>query len=408
MKVTKLFVLVLIAALAALSYTPVAKLAATCTIEDVTEGDISRQVEDTAPLKDWVLYTRIPPRGTPGVGTFVTGPDTPPAGEGSLRLNTAAGSDKVFLVNFDHEGTPLSSINKMSYSTYRFPESTHGDTRQATLPAINLVIDANGPNVAGGFSTLVFEPIYNLAQNQGVVVEGQWQSWDAYAGGNAIWWSSSPIPGAPNRDTFVSWNTILANNPNAVIYQPNASHFARGAFGVNQGSGNGGLFAATDALTIGYNNFCVTYDFEPDTDSDGIGDGSDNCPTVANADQADVDGDEIGDACDADDDNDGVNDTNDNCPTAANPEQVDTDGDGMGNVCDNDDDNDGIDDGVDNCRLTPNPGQVDTDGDGIGDACDPSTKPTTKDQCKNGGYKRFNDPAFKNQGDCIQFVNTGK
>ncbi len=35
--------------------------------------------------------------------------------------------------------------------------------------------------------------------------------------------------------------------------------------------------------------------------------------------------------------------------------------------------------------------------------------PTNKDQCKNGGWQRFNFPrTFKNQGDCIQFVNTGK
>ncbi|HET6597660.1 MAG TPA: hypothetical protein VFG81_18695 [Anaerolineales bacterium] len=35
--------------------------------------------------------------------------------------------------------------------------------------------------------------------------------------------------------------------------------------------------------------------------------------------------------------------------------------------------------------------------------------PTSKEQCKNGGWMTFNFPrAFKNQGDCIQFVNTGK
>jgi hypothetical protein len=35
--------------------------------------------------------------------------------------------------------------------------------------------------------------------------------------------------------------------------------------------------------------------------------------------------------------------------------------------------------------------------------------PTTKEQCKNGGWMTFTSPrAFKNQGDCIQFVNTGK
>lgn len=34
--------------------------------------------------------------------------------------------------------------------------------------------------------------------------------------------------------------------------------------------------------------------------------------------------------------------------------------------------------------------------------------PTSKDQCKNGGWQQFTSPTFKNQGDCIQFVNTGK
>jgi hypothetical protein len=40
------------------------------------------------------------------------------------------------------------------------------------------------------------------------------------------------------------------------------------------------------------------------------------------------------------------------------------------------------------------------------------TVPTSVNQCKNGGWKTFNPPPshgpFKNQGDCIQFVNTGK
>jgi DNA-binding beta-propeller fold protein YncE len=39
----------------------------------------------------------------------------------------------------------------------------------------------------------------------------------------------------------------------------------------------------------------------------------------------------------------------------------------------------------------------------------PAGGPTTKDQCTNGGWNAFQFPrTFKNQGDCIQFVNTGK
>ncbi len=32
--------------------------------------------------------------------------------------------------------------------------------------------------------------------------------------------------------------------------------------------------------------------------------------------------------------------------------------------------------------------------------------PATKDDCKNGGWATFNDPAFKNQGDCVSYVST--
>ena len=39
----------------------------------------------------------------------------------------------------------------------------------------------------------------------------------------------------------------------------------------------------------------------------------------------------------------------------------------------------------------------------------PVGPPTNKDQCKNDGWQSFNVPRkFKNQGDCIQYVNTGK
>jgi hypothetical protein len=39
---------------------------------------------------------------------------------------------------------------------------------------------------------------------------------------------------------------------------------------------------------------------------------------------------------------------------------------------------------------------------------EPVLTPTSKDQCKNGGWMNFNTPVFKNQGDCIRYANTGK
>ena len=35
----------------------------------------------------------------------------------------------------------------------------------------------------------------------------------------------------------------------------------------------------------------------------------------------------------------------------------------------------------------------------------PGSMPTNKDLCKNGGWKSFNNPSFKNQGDCVSYVN---
>jgi hypothetical protein len=75
-----------------------------------------------------------------------------------------------------------------------------------------------------------------------------------------------------------------------------------------------------------------------------------------------------------------------------------------------DSDNDGIPDISDNCPLNANADQADFDLDGIGDTCDPQTgPPRNKEQCKNDDWMRFDFPRlFRNQGDCIQFVNTGR
>jgi hypothetical protein len=207
----------------------------------VTESDIVRQIHNSTPTNDWVFYTR-----DGGAGLFRSGPGSPPSGVGSFELSTTTSNDKAYLFNYDHKGTALSTISAIEYSTYR----RVGSLQQ--VAALNLEVDFNGPAVDGGFTTLVFEPVYNTVQ--GEVLNGVWQTWDAFNGGNARWWSTKDIPGACSFNCFVSWADILAANRQAVIL---------GAFGVNQGGGNPGLTSAVDKLTLGYGGNTITYNFEP-------------------------------------------------------------------------------------------------------------------------------------------------
>jgi len=131
----------------------------------------------------------------------------------------------------------------------------------------------------------------------------------------------------------------------------------------------------TDTLSWQFevaSDFVVSLVPEQDTDRDGYPNTSDNCPFAANPDQANIDGDAMGDLCDDDIDGDGVPNASDNCVYYANPDQADADGDGIGDVCesDADGDGDGISNETDNCPFTANADQIDQDQDGIGDVCD--------------------------------------
>ena len=152
-----------------------------------------------------------------------------------------------------------------------------------------------------------------------------------------------------------------------------------------------------------------------DGDGDGIPDVRDNCASISNADQADIDSDGLGDPCDTtnalDLDGDGRNNDVDNCPARSNADQADIDSDGFGDVCDsqNDDpDGDGRNNGVDNCPNDSNADQQDSDGNGIGDVCDtpividiPDTDGDGFNDNEDNCPDNFNDPQLDSDGDGV-------
>lgn len=108
-------------------------------------------------------------------------------------------------------------------------------------------------------------------------------------------------------------------------------------------------------------SFAAGIDMLTDNDNDLVIDSYDNCPAIANTDQANADLDASGDLCDS-------------CPLDANN---DSDGDGKCADVDpcpldtqNDGDNDGVCGSVDNCEFIANADQADADMDGTGDLCD--------------------------------------
>ena len=172
--------------------------------------------------------------------------------------------------------------------------------------------------------------------------------WDIYVAGSGgmVLQSFTPAPGADNVG-FVNNNVLRVNGGDPINGELGAHPIgsltvAATAAGSVTVSGNLYVTASLTAapVTTG-TTLAVGVTGGNDQDGDGVLDPNDNCPTVANADQADGDGDGVGNVCD-------------NCTNVANPRvgadvaafltanpwatvtggQRDDDHDGFGNKCD--------------------------------------------------------------------------
>lgn len=191
-----------------------------------------------------------------GSTTFVNGPGVPPLGFGSLELAVGPNGDGGEEMRFTTlDGQPLTEITSLEYWTY----IQSGSGLQA--PYLVMRIDWNGDNVQDDL--IFFEPEYQhgytaLVPDQGDLVVGAWQSWDARQGG---WWSNtdSPNAGADVRPLA----TYAAAHPGARVI---AGSDASGGLRIIVGYGAPpwtNFVGNVDALTVGLSGVATAYDFEP-------------------------------------------------------------------------------------------------------------------------------------------------
>lgn len=320
---------------------------------------------------------------TPGVcsGGTVTGTlffDNVNGGAGSWQTNPARKADRWAIVTANSFSAP---------GSWRGRDFKNAMNELLTSPLVVL------PSDPGTYPlTLEFQSFRNFPVNQGCRDGGNLQisiNGGAYADVPEAQIFVDPYNGTiasatnPNNGQR-AWcgggNAYVQTRVDLTPYAGNSVR-VRFRFGSDGGQGNDGWHVDDIRMTQ-----CGVV---PDTDLDGIPDPSDNCPAIANVDQADFDQDNIGDVCDSDDDCDSVDDGVDNCPLTLNStdpicpadgDQTNSDGDLFGNVCDNcantanddqaDGDLDTIGDACDNCPTEANTDQADADGDQIGDLCD--------------------------------------
>jgi gliding motility-associated-like protein len=291
---------------------------------------------------------------------------TPPNGSEILTVTTNNNivDDSIGAVDFtktqsntiqlnDQAGPLIASISVDGNNRFvdiTFNEAVYGNT-PGTTPIIassleNIISQTQGNNLDLNISSLTST------------------SGNALVGGETIIRVMLNLGGVKPSDneayviTATSTSTIYDSKGNRIQTQASNNTFA-----LDQDADGDGINNSID------NCPSIANEDQADADADGVGDVCDNCIAISNSNQLDTDGDGIGDLCDTDDDGDGCLDSSDAFPLDPS-ECSDNDGDGLGDNADPDDDNDGILDTIDNCLYAPNADQLDTDADGTGNACD--------------------------------------
>ena len=208
-------------------------------------------IQVTPTSTDWGF---VDDNGVPGWTTgFENGPSVPPLGIGSLTIELSSAGAGITFATQKYQGTPLSSITALSYSTYT------NLSPAAMAFQINYDPDLTTTE-ATWYGRLVYEPYIN-----GTVTNGAWQTWDMINGGNGKWWASpnanSTVDDACPQGAPCTWSALIAAFPNLGIRNDASS-----AIQFKAGSNWNGFAGNADHLTIEIGGNTDIYDFEPLTD----------------------------------------------------------------------------------------------------------------------------------------------
>lgn len=307
-------------------------------ISGATRASQAEKISIDPNLADWAVFTT----STSNTLKYLT--LTPKAGRW--------GTTEIRIILYDGDGTYVSHTSLKTFdATVVAPN---------TPPVVNITSPSNGYTFLTGeqnFSASAYDAQDGTLSNITWLYKQVSQSSYSYAGAGStlslslsdgsyyIAACATDSEGENVCDTHSMTVSAFGDADNDGIN--NSTEISQGTNPYNNDTDNDGVLDDVDDEPLVFS----------DADNDGVGDGFDNCSSVSNTIQANLDNDSLGDMCDPDIDGDGV----DNIADAFDYDPTET----------SDADTDGVGDNSDSCPTTSNADQSNIDGDALGDACDP-------------------------------------